>query len=483
MPVFRMVVLIIVVSLLSAVAVEATDRPLLTAPPLGEQWFSISMGGERTGFTRTAISAVPEGFEVASDSSARMVVLGFSRNAWSRETYRVDRDLSMKSFHVDESIDGKAMTISGTVTAQGIRVSVTDGGKRREKLLKLHGKIFPGPLLNIYPLMQRGLANGRKFTPRTFDIEEAKVKDVEITFIGREKGAEGMEGLHFRNDLYPMVANDIWVQPSGNTIRESVRDDLIVTASEKEAAARQELFAAALAKKPWLIDYCTVETDRPIKHPEALKKLTVELSGLSAAMPLLSSIGQKAERRNGETALYTMTRVPLPQPDNGAGTVIPAPAERPDRALADPRDREALAAHEKEIAGAVKNPAGKVEKLVRWLAASVADGGNDSPPLETFRLKKGDVISRVRLYAALAEAAGVPTRIVAGLVHSGEKGFRFHVWAESFVGEWLPVDPCAGQAPADAARIKLTDAVSPKEAADLAGLVGHLRAQIIEQVY
>jgi Transglutaminase-like superfamily len=483
MPTHRIVVLIFIFCMLFTVSVGAANPPILTAPPLGEQWFSISMGGERTGFTRTAINAAPDGYEVTSDSSARMVVMGFSRNAWSRETYRVSRDLSIKSFHVDEAIDGKKKTLSGAVTAQGVKVSVTEGGKRRETILKLHGKIYPGPLLNIYPLVQGGLAKDKSFSPRTLDIEEVKIRNVTITVVGWEKLDGGAEALHLRNDVYPMVDNDIWVNPSGNTIRESVRDDLIVTASETGAAARQELFAAALAKKEWLADFSAIGSDRPLTHPGELKKLVVELTGLPADMPLISSVGQKAERQVGGEVLYTLTKVPMPQPSGGNGAVIPDLAGKPEQGVAAHHDREALAALEKAIVGEEKDHAVRVEKLVRWIADNVADYGKDLPPLETLRLKKGDSISRVRLYAALAEASGVPTRIVAGLVHSGEKAFHFHVWAESYVGEWLPVDPCAGQAPADAAHIKLTESISPMETAELAGLIGHLQATIVEEHY
>jgi Transglutaminase-like superfamily len=484
MPLNRLLALyIFMLALLIPVNGGAADPLLLTTPPLGEQWFSITMGNERTGFTRTAISAVPGGYEVASDSSARMVVLGFSRNAWSRETYLINRDLSMKSFHVNESIDGKAMTLSGEVTAQGVNISVTEGGKRREKTLKLRGKVYPGPLLNIYPLMQGGLAKGKSFRPRTLDIEEVKVKEVTITVVGRETLAGGTSALHLRNNIYPMVDNDIWVDPAGTTLRESVREGLIVTAAEEGAAARRELIAAALARKEWLADFSMVETGRPLARPEELKKLVVELSGIPASMPLQEGTGQKEKRLESDRVLFTLTKSALPHPVKEKGVAIPEREKQAESDAVPDHDWKALALLGKSIVGEEKSPALKVEKLVRWIAASVADGGNDTPPMETSRLKKGDSLSRVRLYTALAKAAGVPSRTVAGLVHVKGKGFLYHVWAESFIGEWLPVDPCTGQSPADATHIKLAETDSPAEMAALAGLIGRVGAKIVEESY
>ena len=62
----------------------AEQAGLLKGPPVGERWFSITTGEERTGFTRTAIAATADGFEVRSDSSAKMVVRGFPRDASSK---------------------------------------------------------------------------------------------------------------------------------------------------------------------------------------------------------------------------------------------------------------------------------------------------------------------------------------------------------------------------------------------------------------
>src|SRR5947209_1869987 len=44
------------------------------------------------------------------------------------------------------------------------------------------------------------------------------------------------------------------------------------------------------------------------------------------------------------------------------------------------------------------------------------------------------------LYAALARAAGVPTRLCAGIVYAQGK-FYYHAWAESYVGQWVAFDP------------------------------------------
>ena len=77
-----------------------------------------------------------------------------------------------------------------------------------------------------------------------------------LTNVGRHAAAEpgvrgdagGVETVHLRNDLYPFVDNDIWVDLAGNTVRESVRNDLIVTTVEDAATIARFVLDAAVAK-------------------------------------------------------------------------------------------------------------------------------------------------------------------------------------------------------------------------------------------
>ncbi|HEY6874705.1 MAG TPA: transglutaminase-like domain-containing protein [Geobacteraceae bacterium] len=453
--------------------------PPLSAPPLGERWFRITMWDQRVGFAHTVVSAVPEGYRVASEGSARMEVLGFSREASSREIYLVNRDLSLRSFVVEQTISGMPTRLMGEATAKGVNVTVASGESRREKSLKARGKVYPPSLLNLYPLMQ-GAKKGKKYRLQMFDPEEAKLKNVTITVVGKETLPGGGATVHLRNDLYPFVANDIWVDLAGNTVRESVRDDLIVTGAEEGESARRFILEAAIAKKELIRQFSLVRVDPPIARPADLKQLAVELAGIPDTFPLLSEGRQQAVRTNGGRVLVTEGNAPLPSRDGASATVVPDK----ERYLPETPDSGELAAKKNEILGDEKEPRRKAEKLARWVAANVAEGVDDShPPLETLRAKRGDCRSRALLYVALARAAGIPTRLVAGLVYVGGKGFLYHCWAESRVGEWVAVDPNLGQVPADATHIKLAEGESLEEMAPLAGLVGRLQAKIVAQKY
>jgi transglutaminase-like putative cysteine protease len=78
------------------------------------------------------------------------------------------------------------------------------------------------------------------------------------------------------------------------------------------------------------------------------------------------------------------------------------------------------------------------------------------PPGRTARsaiaARAGDAREFALAFTALARAAGVPARLVSGLLyHDGR--FYAHAWSMAYVGRWVPVDPMLGQVPADASHL------------------------------
>lgn len=75
---------------------------------------------------------------------------------------------------------------------------------------------------------------------------------------------------------------------------------------------------------------------------------------------------------------------------------------------------------------------------------------------EVLRRQSGDCTEHSSLFAALARAAGIPVRMVYGLVMNPSGQLFFHNWNEAFAdGKWVPVDSTFGIVPADSSRITL----------------------------
>jgi hypothetical protein len=402
--------------------------------------------------------------------------MGVSREATTKESYDIGRDLAIRSFAAENRIDGSPMSLKGEVTSRGVRATVESAGGKKERTVKAKGAVYPPQVLNFYPLMQ-GAVPGKSYKIQMLDLESVKVKTVKVEVIGIETLPKGTPAVHLQNNLFPVVDNDIWVDFKGDTLKESVRDDLVVTLAESEASAKAFLADAALAKNDLALDLSLVKITPPIERPEQLQKLVLEFTGFPAKFPLLQGTRQQAERLPDGRVRFT-----LPNP-----AYQPPAEERPAAADLEslgriPSDHAEIIAHKEKILAGEKDPARQVRLLMQWVAQEVKPAVTDNQsPVETLKNRAGNCQTHARLYAALARSAGIPTRFVSGLVYLQGQGFLYHSWNESYLDGWVPLDPTFGELPANPTHIKLVEGDTPDEMALLAGVIGRLKATVLDQ--
>ena len=98
------------------------------------------------------------------------------------------------------------------------------------------------------------------------------------------------------------------------------------------------------------------------------------------------------------------------------------------------------------------------KKLERWTAENMTFdlGIVFAPSSEIMRNRRGTCVGYATLLATLCRAAGIPSRVLLGLVYSNGI-FGGHAWTEILAaGTWLPLDAAIpSDGPADAARLSL----------------------------
>lgn len=118
----------------------------------------------------------------------------------------------------------------------------------------------------------------------------------------------------------------------------------------------------------------------------------------------------------------------------------------------------------REAVGDETDALAAARKIETYVADRIADKGlgtGFATAAETARQLAGDCTEHAVLAAALARAAGLPSRVVCGLAYGGPMAgdtrarFYFHMWAEVYVGQWLPIDPALGSF--DATHITFVD--------------------------
>lgn len=483
---FQAFLLIVAVLIIAGVG-QAMAAPLkkLDKPPLSERWFGIYVDGERVGFYRQTITETADGYRMEGDGSVRVKVMGFSREATTREIYLVSKNLGLRSFDVEQTVNGALSHVTGKVNDTSMRVKIEANGSTTDKQIKFKGDVYPGPVLNLYPMM-RPIAAGKSYKILTFDPEEVKVKEVKISVLGEEKSPDGQPALKLQNNLYPFVANDIWMDAQGNTLYESVRDGLVTTRSETAKALAGFVGTVAISRKDLIYDFSLVRAEPPLKEQSKLKGLAVEIRGWNDDLPLMQGSGQVMEKA-GEGRIIVRTGSALPQPPESA---IAVPAESAADAYLKPAEKIEAAAPEivaraKEIAEGKNSPEEVARALASWTADwlkdTVDDGGS---ALASLKSRTGNCQTHARLYTALARSAGIPTRFVSGLVALEGKGFLYHSWAESLLGgRWVAVDPTYNQVPADVTHLKFFEGHTPDDMAPIIAIIGRIRIAVLEAKY
>lgn len=461
------------------VTASALAAPLITGPPLGERWFGIQVDAEQVGFYHQVTTAVPQGgFRIEGNGSVRMRVMGFTKEATSREVYQVGPSLALQSFEVEQTINGSLSRLTGKAVAGGLLVKRTMEGKHKERLFKTKGELIPGPALNLYPLL-REMVSGKTYRVLTFDPEEMRVKEVKITMLGEEATPDGKPAIKLRNNLYPFVDNDIWVDRQGNTLLESVRDGLVVTRAEQPEKLAAVVSGMALGKKDLIYDFSLVRVEPGLKRaPVKLSGLAVAIDGYGQQLPVLADGWQQAERSGDRLVIRT----------GALRTATAAAAAAPNsRYLAAAEGIEAdsplIVAKAKQLTEGKIGAVAQVQALVAWTAQYLSDSVDDSgSAVLALEKKTGNCQSHAKLYTALARAAGIPTRFVSGLVSQDGKGFLYHSWAESWLdGHWVAVDPTFDQAPADPSHLALFEGHTLTDLAPLVGVIGKVRISVLEE--
>jgi transglutaminase-like putative cysteine protease len=143
-------------------------------------------------------------------------------------------------------------------------------------------------------------------------------------------------------------------------------------------------------------------------------------------------------------------------------------------------DNQALVDKARRVLGEPKDAVAASRKLTSWVFAALDKEPTASFPtaLDVLKHMKGDCNEHAVFFAALARAAGIPTKVAVGLVYLNG-AFYYHAWNEVFLGEWVPVDATFGEFPAGAMRLKLSEGGLDQQTRIL-GVVGKLGMKILE---
>ena len=142
-------------------------------------------------------------------------------------------------------------------------------------------------------------------------------------------------------------------------------------------------------------------------------------------------------------------------------------------------DDARIQAQARLIVGHEGNPPRAARLIHDWVARHVDPRPTPGAvgAVHVLETRSGDCNERTVLYVALARAAGLPARAVAGLLYRGGR-FYYHAWPEVYLGDWVAVDPALDQFPADAAHVRFVVGGLARQAV-LVRLIGSLKLEVL----
>ncbi|MBM3459822.1 MAG: transglutaminase domain-containing protein, partial [Armatimonadetes bacterium] len=227
-----------------------------------------------------------------------------------------------------------------------------------------------------------------------------------------------------------------------------------------------------------------------VKLPQArtTRVLKLRISGIPDRSLLLrdprQQIAEETETNGKLTATYRIEARELPAvclPAAAPGSTGPGLGDAPYLGL----EQESIRKTAREIAEQETNRGVLARRIRAWVKAHMTKPTNIGAPrsaAEIMATREGVCRDYATLFAALARAVGVPTRLCTGLVYFQE-GFFYHAWVECQLTEgdagWFAFDPTLSDDFVDATHVKFGQG-DPTEMYAAVRVVGQIQAEILE---
>lgn len=439
-----------------------------------EAWMGIYFQGNKVGWLHHTCEPEDGGYVVREESLTHLKMMDVPQKIRVATTCRTDHAFALTSFNFRIRSDVVSMEVLGEVAGQIVTLNIDSAGRTRKKVLRLCRP--PHLFLNLRPyLVSDGLEVGKSFRVPVVLPSTLSQADAVLTVEGEEEirvDGETREAFRIQVSYAGMQATS-WYDREGRVLKEVSPMGLTMI---REAAGQAR---RGLMKGDEAVDITSstmISVDKRLPDPTALRYLRVLLEGIDPADFEIEGGRQRLQGATLEIEKEDMASLPkldIPVGDEGVADFLEATAFLQS-------DDERIERLAREVIGQEKDAAAVARRLMNWVYENLEKRPTVSLPsaLEVLEDRAGDCNEHAALFAALARAAGLPARLVVGVVYTGD-GFFYHAWNEVWVGSWISLDPVMSQFPADATHIKFIDG-GLEEQMRMARVVGRLSMEILE---
>lgn len=440
----------------------------LVASP--EHWFVMTMGGSPVGYVHEVVTRAAAAGSPAVRIATEMKMVLNRLGTKVELSFFSTTEESERGFLRRSTSEIKASVLSTRTEAVfrdgKIELRTDSGGKTYSRTLDGAEDLL-GPegirLLTLNALKKPG--DAVEF--RTFEAELETVTKGSRRFLAREPLAldgRTIETIKVEETIEAGgISGTLWLDAEGEAVKQVMPtpfgEGVVILADRDTALAA----ASGGELPPEMFERSIIRSNVRLPRARSIERLTVRLTGKAPGRPWPEiNLPSQSTRVQADGSLEIEVKRPsVPAPGLFPVRLSPAIREFLEANAYIQSDEPGLKDLAGEIIGGEKNLFAAALKLRRWVAENMTFdlGIALAPSSEILRDRRGTCVGYATLLAALARAAGIPSRVVIGYVYA-QGMFGGHAWTEILSGEaWVPLDaaiPSIGVA--DAARIGLAAA-------------------------
>jgi len=436
----------------------------------GDEWAGIYQQGRKIGYAHTQVMREADTYHLLEESELDLLVLGSVQRVKTVINSYTTRNFLLKYFNFTMQSGTSTMEIKGAVVGKRLTLDIMTGGQTRNERIALKKPPYLSP--NIKPaLLLLGLELGRTYTFPVFNPATMNMEDASITVESKEriKVGDQEQNVYKLKETFQGLEAFSWITEDGDTIKEESPLGYVLLKESRVEALKRDKQGPVVD----VISLVMIPSDR-IDNSDKVRYLKAELAGAPLAGFDLDGDRQRFKEKAVEIrAVEAASSYRLPYTKQDRST------ELQPTALIQSDDKRIKAQAAKILSGE-KDAQEAAKKINEWVYNAIQKKPVVSIPsaIEVLNQREGDCNEHTTLYTALARAAGIPTRMAAGIVYM-RNGFYYHAWPEVWLGQWLAVDPTFNQFPADATHIRFITGNLDRQS-EIMRLVGKLKVKVLE---
>ena len=419
-----------------------------------DYWLKLERKGTAYAYEHVSVRELDDGrLEYKSDSHAKLDMIGlYPQDIVRTGTYIVDADLRPVSFDMHSSSRAKDVRVTGEYRDGQMHLTITDEeGEVRKRAMPFEKTYFAESIADLI-LAREG---EKRFSLKLFDSSDLLTQEV-----GVKTGESGTDEV--RAIVTGPFTTEYWIDRQGRITRMALVELGIRGCISDPESARDISYLNT-------DDGFTLTVRSKNRFPNVYKVTRAEIAMKWEGIPFeefsFEDNRQKVTKQTVSGDEYEVVlevaKAPLPSKRIAA----PVDNERFAPFLqdtefikpSDPSIKRQLA----EIKGVEQDVLAISLRILSWISDNI------KPDLivetltgpEVLEKRRGKCSEHATLFASLARAAGIPTKVALGEAYVGDRWFG-HMWNEVWFGEWVTVDPSYGAFVTGPALVKFIDSAS-----------------------